>query len=233
MRLIMQNEEAIKEIEKIQKPEETKTTRKQKAKNGMTKEERLTAILYQFVDLYERLTEDSQIAAKQREETAHLVSVFKEEVNRFKELEQAVREEIISSIQSNTTKAVKTISEEIGKEATKEVQETSKQLKNEIWEAQRLLNAYQREIIRAQWKTILVAIFTTVLTCFLVVWLLMPKATLPLTSNQIHDLYKGEMMTLIWSKLSKEEKEDWQKFTEEVEHPEQLSLPRLPTEDDS
>lgn len=40
----------------------------------------------------------------------------------------------------------------------------------------------------------------------MIVWLLMPKPTLPLTSNQLRYLVTGETFNEIWPKLSKEEK---------------------------
>lgn len=177
-------------------------------------EESFRALLYQFMELYERWEADREIITKQGADIAQLVSVFTEQVQRFQELEPQVKKQIIASIQNSTTKAVEIISERIGQEATREVEDITRKLKDEVWQAQRLLNDYQQEVINSQWKTILIAACTTVATCFLVVWLLMPKATLPLTTKQIDDLNNGQIIRLIWPTLSKEEKEHLNKLAQ-------------------
>lgn len=185
----------------------------------MTQEERLKAILYQFITLYERWAEDRQAAAKQGADTTQLVNIFIEQVKRFKELEPQVRQQILTSIQNTTTSAVKTISEEIGKEATRAVESTARQLTNSVEQTQRTLGAYQQEVVTTQWKVILTTAVTTIATCLLLVWLLMPKPTLPLTDDQIKDMYGGKLMTLVWPKLSEKERKHWKALADQITNP--------------
>ena len=187
----------------------------------MTQEDQLKAILYQFITLYERWAEDRQAAAKQGADTAQLVAVFLEQVKNFQSLEPKVRQQIINSIESASKSTLKSIGTEIGKEATRAVEDTARQLSISTEAAQRTLTAYQHEVVMAQWKVILTTAITTIATCLLLVWLLIPKATLPLTDDQVKDLRGGQLMSLVWPKLSKKEQDHWLALAKQIEHPEQ------------
>jgi hypothetical protein len=52
-----------------------------------------------------------------------------------------------------------------------------------------------------------VSAFATIVTCLLLVWLIIPKPTLPLTSSQIMNLRSGQLTN--WPKLSKKEQQHW------------------------
>jgi hypothetical protein len=69
------------------------------------------------------------------------------------------------------------------------------------------LTQYEGEIIATQWKVISISVFTTIVTCLLLVWLLIPKPTFPF--KQIKYLNSGMMMELFWPKLSKKEQHGW------------------------
>ena len=187
----------------------------------MTPEDRLKAVLYQFVTLYERWAEDRQLAVKQGADIAQLVAVFVEQVKNFQALESTVRQKISNSIESASSSAVKLIGEEIGKEATHNVKNTTRQLSTTVEAAERILNAYQEEVVRVGWKVILATMVTSVVTCLLLVWLLIPKATLPLTDQQLMFLNEGQLTATVWPKLSKKEQQHWQALADQTEHPQQ------------
>jgi hypothetical protein len=60
-----------------------------------------------------------------------------------------------------------------------------------------------------QWKVIGIGAFTTIVTCLLLVWLIIPKPTLPLTNSQIMNLHSGQLTNKVWPKLSKKEQQHW------------------------
>lgn len=187
----------------------------------MTSEDRLKAVLYQFITLYERWAEDRQVAAKQGADTAQLVTVFLEQVKNFQSLEPKVRQQISNSIESASSSAVKSMGKAIGEEATRSVEDTAKKLKTTVEATQRTLNAYQEEIVMVGWKVILTTAVTSIVICLLLVWLLIPKATLPLTDQQINFLNDGQLMHVIWPKLSKKEQQHWLVLADQIEHPKQ------------
>ncbi len=187
----------------------------------MTQEDRLQAIAYQFIALYERWSEDRQAAAKQGADVAQLVNIFIEQVKQFKNLEPNIRQQLIASIQNSVSEATKTIGSEIGKQATRSVDRAAQSLKNSVERAQYTLDSYKNEVITTQWKVIITSTLTTVATCFLVFLFLMPKPILPLTSKQVNYLYSGQMMEMVWPKLSKKEQQHWATLRDQILHPEQ------------
>lgn len=187
----------------------------------LTQEDRLKAIAYQFIALYERWAEDRQLAAKQGADTTELIQLFTEQVKNFKELEPHVRQQLLVSIQNIISGATKKIGEEIGKEANRATEHVTQQLTHTVQCAQQTLDTYQREVVTTQWKIIAISALTTVATCFLLVWLLIPRPALPLTDDQIKDMYGGKLMALVWPKLTKSEQQHWLQLADQAQHPEQ------------
>jgi hypothetical protein len=173
----------------------------------LTHEERLKAVAYQFIALYERWSEDRQVAQKQGADTAELVKLFTAEVKAFKEVEPAVRQAIASSIQVAANSAAKLINEKIELAALQAVEKTTQRLSYSVERAERELTRYQQELTFNHWVAIAVSFFATMFTSLLIVWLLMPNPTLPLTPKQITYLNSGKAIELVWPKLSKTERQ--------------------------
>jgi hypothetical protein len=186
-------------------------------------EERLKAIAYQFIALYERWSEDRQVAAKQGADTAELVHLFTEQVKGFKTLEPKVRQQIVTSIQNAAAGVAKTVAEATAKEATRATEAIAEQLAIVTQQAKNTLNHYQADVVANQWKIMGVTAVTTIITCLLLVWLLIPKPTLPLSNEQIKYLNSGIMMELVWPKLTKKEQQHWLELANEVKYPQNNS----------
>jgi hypothetical protein len=171
----------------------------------LTMEDRLKAIAYQFISLYERWSEDRQVAAKQGADIQELIEIFIEQVKQFKTLEPNVRLELLTSIQNATSSAFEKMGETIGQEATRATDRIAKQLAQVTDRTERTLTRYENETIATQWKIIGISVFTTVLTSLLLVWLLIPKPISPLTDEQLLTYQSGIMMEKFWDKISKKE----------------------------
>jgi hypothetical protein len=139
-------------------------------------------------------------------------------VESFKELEPKVRQSIAAN-QNTISSAAEKIGEIVGKEASHATEQIARQLAEATQKTERALAQYEGEIIATQWKVIGISVFTTIITCLLLVWLLIPKPTLPLTKRQIDTLYNGQLLNLMWPKLSKEEQKRWRQLASEVTHP--------------
>jgi hypothetical protein len=183
----------------------------------LSTENRLDAVLYQFVTLYERWSEDRQVAAKQGGDTAELVRLFTEQVKEFKSLEPSVRQDLVSSIQQASVKAIGTIGAEVGKQAVIATDQAAALLNKSAKEAKETLKRYEQELFYSHWVTIGFSFITTIATCLLLVYFLIPRPTLPLTDPQVRDLRGGEIMKLVWPKLSKKEQEHWKELAEKVQ----------------
>jgi len=184
--------------------------------SDLSGEDRLKAIVYQFVALYERWSEDRQAFVQQNFDAAELVRIFTQQVKNFEELEPTVREHLTLSIRNATVNATREISEKIGKEATSATEKSAQRLMQVTDVAERTLRHYQSEIIASQWKIILISVVTAITCSLLVVWLLvkilMPAPILPLSNKQIEYLNSGMMMEKVWPKLSKKEQEQWREL---------------------
>jgi hypothetical protein len=172
-------------------------------------EKRLKAIAFQFVKLYERWSEDRQAAAAQGADMTELVRLFTEQVESFRELEPEVRKHLAASIHNATLSAAEKIGSVIGKEATYATEQIARELLDVTRRTEQTLTRYETEIIMTQWKVIGIGAFTTIVTCLLLVWLLIPRPTLPLTSSQIMNLRSGQLTNKVWPKLSKKEQQHW------------------------
>ena len=181
----------------------------------MTMEDRLKSIAYQFVKLYERWSEDRQEAAKQRADLEELIEALGEYIQNFKELEPKARQQWAASMQKALADTAEHVGTLLSKEAVRVVEETSQHLDRVVHRATETLSSYQEEVVKTQWKVIGVSALTTIATSLLVVWLLIPKPTLPLSNQQISYLNRVLMFEQIWPKLSKFDKEHWLKLIQE------------------
>ncbi len=168
-------------------------------------DDRLTAVAYQLVALYERWSEDRQVAAKQGAETAELVRLFTEQVKGFEQLEPTVRRQLVESIRQATIGVAKTVTETTTKAATQASTEITQRLDQSVQRAERVLAQYRREVVTTQWKVIGVACVMTLLTTLLFVWLFLPQPTLPLNAKQIKLLQLGQEVDHVWPALTKDE----------------------------
>lgn len=173
----------------------------------LTHEDRLKAIAYNFVKLYDRWSEDRLLAAKQGADMAELVTQFTEQVKRFETLEPNIRQHIRASIQHATSTIADTVAKKTTDAAVHATAEIADKLKSTVHQTEDTLKTYQTEFITMQWKIIGVTIVTTILTCLLIVKLLMPTPTLPLTDRQWADLQEGQTVDRIWPTFSKQEQQ--------------------------
>src|SRR5437660_576534 len=65
----------------------------------LTEEERLKALLYQYLALYERWSEDRQLVVKRDADYAALLQAFSKHLQSFRDLVPAVRKDTVESLQ--------------------------------------------------------------------------------------------------------------------------------------
>ncbi|RDI37987.1 hypothetical protein [Aquicella lusitana] len=174
---------------------------------SLTPEEHLEAILFQFVNLYERWSEDRQVTAKQSADLAKFIKEFAQQVNKFATLEERVRNDIHTSMRTEAENMAVYLGQTIGEAARKQIAPTVKKLEEASDEARDNLVGYYRELSQYKWVTIGVAALTTILTSLLIVKLLMPTPVMPLTAQQLDTYESGEAFQLILSKLSTRQKQ--------------------------
>ncbi len=173
----------------------------------MSQEDRLKAVLYQFITLYERWAEDRQLAAKQGADTAELIKIFSAQVKDFKTLESKVRQEIAATVHQSATTSTKEMTEKISKIATDQVDGSTKRLQKAVEAAAQQLNAHQRQVNGWYYwwiGSIFVLAFAVGLCA---VRFVMPDPYLPLTGQQLKTYEHGRLFEAFWPKLSDKEKD--------------------------
>ena len=141
----------------------------------MTQEERLTAIAYQFVQLYERWSEDRQVAAKQGADIAEFVKLFAEQVENFEALETNVRKTLITSIQGAMTQSAKAVGDEIRRAANQTLEEVNQRLLMTVGRAEKAIDDTQRHAQSISWFAVMGLLVLPIITSLLIVWLLVRR----------------------------------------------------------
>lgn len=179
--------------------------------------QRLESVLFQFVQLYERWSEDRQVVAKLANSIKELGDVLIQQMQRFGELEPQVRRKIEESISIASNQVGRVIAEEANKCALNQVKHTVDQLEATVERARKAIVTYEREVVSMHWKVIIGSVITTVLTCVLLVWLVIPEPAIPLTKNQVKLLTNGELFDVVWPKLTKKEQERWHQILKKAQ----------------
>ncbi len=179
---------------------------KKHEESQLTTDERIKAILYQYVKLYDRWSEDRQEFNKNLSNQDELLRIFIEQVKQFDKLEPRVRQQLATSISKASDLMAEKIGENVGNAATKAIDETVNKLSTVVSHATTVLNAYRSEVQYNHWKIIGVSFITTIITSLLIVFFLIPKSTLQLTDTQMQTYQNGQLLSKVWSKLSKKER---------------------------
>ena len=102
-------------------------------------EERLQALVFKFLQLYDRLSEDRLVTAKQGADTAELVKLFTEQVKHFEALEPNVQKSLTASINNATLSVAKTIGDEVRTAATHSIEEVNQRLLTTVQRAEKII----------------------------------------------------------------------------------------------
>lgn len=175
--------------------------------NQLNNEDRLKGIAYQFLKLYERWSEDRQVFNKNMAKQEEVLKLFTSQLNNLEKLEPQVRKELIVSIQNAIKSASQEIGKMIGESVTFEMDEACIELQKRINKANEMLEKHQENEKNSLLITIALMIGASIASSLLIVWLLMPKPTLPLTDDQMGVYHDGQFLNDFWPKLSKKEQQ--------------------------
>lgn len=168
----------------------------------LTSREHLESLLYQFVKLYERWSEDRQVAAKQSSDIAQFIEEFSDEVDRLSKIEDAVIAKLKKGLEQTTVSISSMVYEAVSRSLDKKMDDSAHKMKESVRQAERLLSEYQSTLNWSHWKIIAITAITSIAASLLAVWWFMPKPTLPLTDGQIKAYQSGQVLDAFWPKLS-------------------------------
>ena len=180
----------------------------EKTERALSSEDHQQALLFQFVTLYERWSEDRQVAAKQLYDLTKKLERFSEEVERFSRIEEAV----IGKLKQNLHETVVDLSEKVGSATTGVLNNTLgssvKRMDEAAKAVETILAGHQEIRWLSQVKTLALNVFFSLMVSGFIVWFFMPKPTLPLTKHDMDTYMVGKKFSLLWSTLPKE-KQQW------------------------
>lgn len=178
-----------------------------KKKASFTNADHLEAILFRFVSLYERWSEERQVAEKHSADLSKFVKGFSQQVNQFSMLEEKVRSDIHASVRQEAEHTAIYFSKTIGETAKKEVEPAIQKLNTAVDNSEHVLNKYQSSLRFMNWEMVVVSVFSSLLLSVCLFVFLLPKPTVPLTDLQLQELQIGHELMNIWPKLTKAEKD--------------------------
>lgn len=186
----------------------------------LTPDQQLQAVLYQYVKLYERWSEDRQVLMAQVAKLETVIQNLSNEVGSFSELELDIQKKIRGSIQQASTQIVQSVKQEARALVEEKIHSQIERLDQMLGKTELLLLDYGTQTRREKWKIPGAAILSGLLVALgvgmLIAKLLMPAPTIPLTDDQYKALVDGLIYERVWPKLSPEAQADWQQTADKV-----------------
>jgi hypothetical protein len=165
------------------------------------KDDRLKAILYQYIKLYERWSEDRQIFMKNLSLLDDFSAKFAQQLKEQKDLESHIRNQLVSSIQREVRDVSEGIGEKIKESANLAVEKTANSLKQTVRDATTALENYKSETKASNIKMIALTIGASVLSSLLIAKLLMPAPVEPFARSDFDAFESGLILKGVWQEV--------------------------------
>lgn len=174
-------------------------------------DDRLKDTFRRLMELYERHAQERQLIVKEQEEVNRLVQLLVNQTKEIGQYEEGIRKRIQSCINESATEAVKSIETTIIESARNKIDETHTAINV-------LIQSAQAEKLQSPppFRFMSITIACSVLTGLFAAWILIPKPTLPLTSQQVVYLQQGKALNEIWPKLSRAERDKLKMLSENI-----------------
>lgn len=186
----------------------TKHLQNVEQEESLTPEEQLEAILFQFVNLYERWSEDRQKAAKQGADIEKFIKQFASEVDRFSAIENAVIEKLKKSLNDTTVTISNMLYDAVSHSVDRSLDNSVRKIKESAHYAENVFSEYKSSLNLSHWKLVAITALSSITASLLIVWFLMPKPTLPLTYDDMKIYKLGKTFSELWPILP-EDKKKW------------------------
>lgn len=180
-----------------------------------TPDERLRGVLYQFVQLHNRWSEDRQAFVAQAEKLEAVLNHLSKAAKTMGEFEPQVGQAVEGALRAATNRVVQVVLN-----ATGDLKDRTDRLNQALGQAQSVLERYTVQTMWSDWKHWITIGLTTLAAAIGVgVWvarLLMPAPTYPLTDDQFSALRDGRVYERVWPKLSAEDQAHWNAVKDKV-----------------
>ena len=189
---------------------------------SLAPEEQLEAILFQFVNLYERWSEDRQKAAKQGADIEKFIKQFASEVDRFSAIENAVIEKLKKSLSDTTVTISSMVYDAVSHSVDRSLDNSARKIRESADYAENVFSAYKSSLNLSHWKLVAITALSSITVSLLIVWWLMPKPTIPLTDAQLTAYHNGMVLNSFWDKLSHRQQQWLLNVADDKENKEKL-----------
>lgn len=170
-------------------------------------QEALETVLYKFLSLHDAIDKQRLTLERQNEDLTVLIQAFTEEVQKYQQLDTAIRRQIAMSIQAATKNLGNHLGEEAKKAMFTAVNDIACQLNHAADKTHQVLKEAQEQAQDNVWKRLLWTVLCSVLASLACVWLLMPKPTLPLTKAELELYQLGNTVNRLMANLTEREQQ--------------------------
>lgn len=193
----------------------------------LTSEERLQGLLYQYLSLYERWSEDRQVAAKRAADHAEMLRQFSAQVAQLKTLVPELRNDLKKSLNQELIQAISRVNDPLKAHATQTMGSFVKDLGQSVFEAREALRycqaTYTREVARRQWKILGAVLTGCIAISAVAIHLSVPPV---FTTRQLDLLHKGELAEKVFWQMNDQERAHWLARAKEATSETMLSAPQ-------
>lgn len=181
----------------------------------LTPDERLSGVLFQFVQLHNRWSEDRQALVGQAEKLEAVLAHLSAAAKAMREFEPRVGQAIEASLRGATPKVVQVVLNAAG-----DLKDRTDRLGTALAEAESLLERYEVHTLWPDWKQWITMGLTTIvcgtMVGLLVARLAMPTVPVLLTHSEAEALQRGETFALVWPLMSPAEQKHYAQLAKKV-----------------
>ncbi|MCP4278799.1 MAG: hypothetical protein GY776_02190 [Alteromonas sp.] len=168
----------------------------------LSPEQRLEAILYQYVNLYERWSEDRQAFAQKGAELSKLSASVHAEVERLADVEQRVQQSLKKELVAVVSTAKAQIVGVATDQAKEELWRAAQQLNRVVTETEQTLQQSFWEVAKSRWQWFGITLAGGALSGFLFSFCFLPLHLHPLSETQLTWMSSGRAFDENFSDLS-------------------------------
>lgn len=170
--------------------------------------DKLEALMYQFITLYERWSEDRQALVKQQAQFDKLMEMLIQQIGSLKQLDTQLQENVSQRIEETLNHTSQVVSNAIERSTTKHVKAIVNTLEQAVKRADGSLRTYRELFYRSLQTWVLAAVLGSVITAGLFAFMFVPRFSPSLTNEQLSDLSYGQFMETVWSKLPEKKRKE-------------------------
>lgn len=176
---------------------------------ALTIADRMETVIYQYMNLYDRWSEDRQVFAKKGADIAKALEALSHEVNRLESIDARVKASLESQLKTVILKTQEAIVEASTKEVKQGLSRAIKQLESVVTDTDRTLRQSIWEVTKSRLQWFSLTILCAVLSSLVFNWWLLPNNLSSLSTNEINLMNIGSDFTLVWAQLPDAEQKAW------------------------